>query len=74
MKVLIVGASGMIGRECLAQCLALPAISCVVAFVRRPLPVDVSAHPKLQSVIISDFSAWPQDVLAAQTDAVGMIW
>ncbi|RMJ18263.1 hypothetical protein CDV36_002099 [Fusarium kuroshium] len=74
MKVLIVGASGMIGGEALLQCLANPQISSVVAFVRRELPSDVSNNPKLKSVIIKDFSQWPKDLLLTHADAVGMIW
>ncbi|KAI1427703.1 hypothetical protein F5Y12DRAFT_736512 [Xylaria sp. FL1777] len=74
MKVLITGATGSIGGECLAQCLSHPAISTVVAFVRRDLPANISSHSKLKSVLIKDFSQWPEDVLQAHSDAVGMIW
>ncbi|KAI0517844.1 hypothetical protein F5B22DRAFT_602694 [Xylaria bambusicola] len=74
MKVLIAGASGSIGGECLAQCLAHPKISTVVAFVRRDLPVEVSSHPKLQCAKITDFAQWPEDLLEAHADAAGMIW
>ncbi|KAI0399441.1 hypothetical protein F4802DRAFT_589473 [Xylaria palmicola] len=74
MKVLITGASGSIGGECLNQCLAHPSISTVVAFVRRDLPAAVSGHPKLECVRVKDFSQWPEDVLEAHADAAGMIW
>jgi FlaA1/EpsC-like NDP-sugar epimerase len=74
MKVLIVGASGSIGSECLSQCLSHPSISSVVAFVRRDLPADVSVHPKLNCVFIKDFMNWPVDVLQEHADAGGMIW
>ncbi|KAH6970663.1 hypothetical protein BKA56DRAFT_496937 [Ilyonectria sp. MPI-CAGE-AT-0026] len=74
MKILIVGASGMIGSEVLIQCLAHPRISKVVAFVRQELSAQVSGHPKLESVLIKDFSAWPEDVLQAHKDAAAMIW
>lgn len=74
MKILIVGASGMVGREALIQCLAHPGITRVVAFVRRDLPEDVSGHSKLESFIIKDFSSWPEDVLQRHSDAAAMIW
>ncbi|RYP40158.1 hypothetical protein DL767_001873 [Monosporascus sp. MG133] len=74
MKILIVGASGMIGGEVLIQCLAHLSISSVVAFVRRDLPPDVSGHPKLECVLVKDFSVWPEDVLQAHADAAAMIW
>lgn len=74
MKILIVGASGMIGGEALIQCLAHPRITNVVAFVRRDLPADVSGHPKLECVLVKDFAIWPEDVLQAHADAAAMIW
>ncbi|KAI0814220.1 hypothetical protein GGR55DRAFT_500188 [Xylaria sp. FL0064] len=74
MKVLITGASGSIGGECLAHCLSRPDISTVVAFVRRDLPADISNHPKLKSVLVKDFAHLPEDVLQAHADAAGMIW
>lgn len=74
MKVLIVGASGMIGSEALTQCLANPNITSVIAFARRDLSADVSKHPKLEVVLIKDFAKWPEDVLQAHSDATGMVW
>ncbi|KAI1363208.1 hypothetical protein F5Y08DRAFT_252088 [Xylaria arbuscula] len=74
MKVLITGASGSIGGECLTQCLAHPDISTVVAFVRGDLPADVSSHPKLKCVIMKDFAQWPRNILDEHADATGMIW
>ncbi|KAF4342739.1 hypothetical protein FBEOM_3323 [Fusarium beomiforme] len=73
MKVLFLGASGSIGGEALRQCLAHPKITSVVAFVRRALPADVSDHAKLQTVMIKDFSKWPEDVLLPHVDAAAMI-
>jgi nucleoside-diphosphate-sugar epimerase len=74
MKVLITGASGMIGGEALVQCLDSPKVSQVVAFVRRNLPADDTQNAKLKCVTIKDFSKWPQDVLKQHADASGMIW
>lgn len=74
MKILVVGASGMVGSEALNQCLAHPSISSVVAFVRRDLPAGVSSHPKLECVLVKDFAVWPEDVLQAYADAAAMIW
>ncbi|KAK4084896.1 hypothetical protein Purlil1_10116 [Purpureocillium lilacinum] len=74
MKVLIVGASGMIGGEALLQCLSESRISKVVAFVRRNLPAQVSEHPKLECITIKDFAIWPEAVLQAHAEAAAMIW
>lgn len=74
MKILFVGASGMIGGEVFKHCLAHPSISRVIACVRRELPGDVANHSKLETVIIKDFAAWPDNVLGEHSDAVAMVW
>ena len=52
MRVLILGASGMVGGEVLRACLASENIEHITAIVRRPLD---SAHAKLSQPIHSDF-------------------
>lgn len=74
MKILLTGASGSVGGEVLAHCLNHPQISSVVAFVRRDLPQELSSHRKLESVVMKDFSVWPEEILKSHTDAVAMIW
>ena len=80
-KILIVGASGRIGREALAQALEDPRVGTVVALVRRDLPASIPAsvrtHPKLrcERVTDADFVAWSDTrVLREHADAAGMIW
>jgi uncharacterized protein YbjT (DUF2867 family) len=53
MKVLLFGASGMVGRSVLLACLDDPRVTLVVAVLRRPTGV---AHPKLEERIHGDFS------------------
>jgi nucleoside-diphosphate-sugar epimerase len=53
MKVIITGATGMIGRGVLLECLDHPEVSKVLALVRRPTG---ERHPKLQELIHEDFS------------------
>ncbi|QHN05328.1 NAD-dependent dehydratase [Granulicella sp. WH15] len=43
MKILLLGATGLVGKNVLAQALAHPAITCVIAPTRQPL----APHPKL---------------------------
>jgi hypothetical protein len=74
MKVLFVGASGVIGGGILDQCLAHPNITTVVAFVRRELPPAVSGNSKVKCVIKKDFAQWEDDELRPHTDAAAMIW
>ncbi|MET0330522.1 MAG: epimerase [Dyella sp.] len=48
MKILLFGASGMLGQGVLRECLRDPAVSEVVSVVRRPGAVS---HPKLREIV-----------------------
>lgn len=52
MKVVIAGATGMVGSQLLKIALAERSISEVISFVRR---ADHPGHPKLQEVVLDDF-------------------
>jgi len=53
MKVILFGASGMIGQGVLRECLLDDAVTQVLAVARSPLGV---AHPKLRQVFHDDFT------------------
>ncbi|MGW3512589.1 NAD-dependent epimerase/dehydratase family protein [Streptomyces sp. NPDC000994] len=53
MKVVIFGASGMMGHGVLRACLLDPAVTRVLVVVRRPLGIS---HPKLREIIHQDFT------------------
>jgi uncharacterized protein YbjT (DUF2867 family) len=65
MKLLLVGATGLVGSHVLALALADPRVNSVVAPARRDLP----AHPKLLSPRV-DFDHLPEDEDWWQADAV----
>lgn len=65
MKLMIVGATGLVGGEVLKLALADERIEQVVAPTRTPLP----AHPKLENPIV-DFDVLPEDAAWWQADAV----
>jgi uncharacterized protein YbjT (DUF2867 family) len=65
MKLLLVGATGLVGGHVLRQALAEPRIDLVVAPTRRPLP----EHAKLQAPLV-DFEHLPEDASWWQADAV----
>ena len=65
MKLLLVGATGLVGREVLRLALSDARVSQVVAPVRKPLP----AHPKLDAPLV-DFDRLPPDAPWWQVDAV----
>ncbi|KAL2871643.1 putative nucleoside-diphosphate-sugar epimerase [Aspergillus lucknowensis] len=51
MKVIIAGATGYIGQELLAQCLAHPSITSIVALSRRDVGI---VNPKLRVCLMKD--------------------
>ena len=74
MKLLLTGATGTIGGGALRACLAHPQITKIVAFVRRALPEEISSNPKLETVLVEDFSNWTENLLDRHLDASAMIW
>jgi uncharacterized protein YbjT (DUF2867 family) len=65
MKLLLLGATGLVGREVLRLALADLRVTAIVAPVRKALP----AHPKLQAPSV-DFDRLPPDAPWWRTDAV----
>lgn len=55
MKVVLFGATGMLGQGALIECLDDDAIESVLAIVRRPTG---RSHPKLTELIVEDFLDW----------------
>lgn len=64
-RLLLAGATGLIGQTALAHALASPRVAHVIAPTRRPLP----AHPKLLNPVV-DFEALPGDAAWWRVDAV----
>nr|WP_261538899.1 NAD(P)H-binding protein [Burkholderia multivorans] len=65
MKLLLVGATGLVGRHVLDAALVDPRVERIVVIARRPL----SPHPKLQAVTV-DFEQLPADADWRRADAV----
>ncbi len=53
LNVLITGATGMVGKGVLLECLESPAVTSVIAVHRRPLGMT---HPKLREILHTDFT------------------
>src|ERR1700722_3892427 len=66
MKMLLLGASGLVGKNVLAQALAHPAITSVVAPTRLPL----AAHPKLTNPVSDRLESLLSEGVARGVDAV----
>lgn len=64
-RLMLVGATGLVGGHVLQQALADPAVSQVVAPTRKPL----TPQPKLINPVV-DFERWPEDAEWWAVDAV----
>ena len=70
MKVLILGATGLVGRNALAQALAHPAVTQVIAPTRRPLTKQGKlmnpVAPKLE-LLLPEVASWKPDAAICAT-------
>lgn len=80
MKLILTGATGVVGTECIRLALNHPEVSEVVTLSRRPVsfPDGVSSNAnkkKLQTIILEDFASdYPEDTKAALQGADACIW
>ncbi|KAI4199931.1 MAG: hypothetical protein LQ350_004283 [Teloschistes chrysophthalmus] len=81
MKLIVTGATGLVGSEVIRLALCNPAITSVVAIARKPVLApanDVgteSQTSKLQSVILESWtSPYPESVIRHVKDADACIW
>jgi uncharacterized protein YbjT (DUF2867 family) len=70
MKVLILGATGLVGRNALAQALARPAVTQVIAPTRKPLATKDKlmnpVAPKLE-LLLPEVASWEPDAAICAT-------
>lgn len=64
MKVIVTGATGMVGEGVLLECLANPAVEKVLSVSRRPCG---HTHPKLEECLVADF----RDLAAVEPQLTG---
>jgi uncharacterized protein YbjT (DUF2867 family) len=53
MRIVLTGATGLVGQGVLRTCLDDPAVTAVAALGRRESPLQ---HPKLQDILVEDFA------------------
>ncbi|MCD2191801.1 NAD(P)H-binding protein [Actinomycetospora endophytica] len=71
MKIVLTGATGFVGSRVLDHLVADPAVTAVTCLVRRPVTSD---SPKVASVVVEDFAAYPDALVAHLHDHAGCIW
>ncbi|KAL9586253.1 MAG: hypothetical protein Q9212_001029 [Teloschistes hypoglaucus] len=80
MKLIVTGATGLVGSEVIRLALRNPAVTSVVAIARKPVlaPAHVgteSQTSKLQSVVLESWtSPYPESVIRHVKDADACIW
>ncbi|KAF2679277.1 nucleoside-diphosphate-sugar epimeras-like protein [Lentithecium fluviatile CBS 122367] len=84
MKLILSGSTGLVGTEVIRQSLLNPRITSLVALTRRPIDIaaiaaeiggdkDVSVA-KVKSVMLQDFTNYPEEVKNELADADACIW
>ena len=68
MKVLLYGATGMVGQGVLRECLLDPGVTAVIAVGRTATGLT---HPKLKDLVLPDLAARTRLLQAVQDQGVG---
>lgn len=74
MKVIITGATGLVGRALVRHCIANDKISHALVLTRKPLTEDVAKNPKVTVITHDDFSSYPPKLLEQLAGAEGCLW
>ena len=74
MKLIVTGATGLIGGQVLQQALRHPDVTAVVALTRRQLPAGLAVHERLTTVLVDDFETYPEEVMKKLEGAAGCVW
>lgn len=75
MKLIVAGATGLLGTEIIRQTLQIPEITQVIALARKPIQIDGNLDSsKVKSVVIRDYGEYPDDVKAEFAGADACIW
>ncbi|OAA66699.1 NAD(P)-binding domain protein [Niveomyces insectorum RCEF 264] len=74
MKVIVTGATGLVGRSLVEECIANPRITHALVLTRRPIAQDAAAHSKITEILHDDFGAYPPELMAKLEGAEGCLW
>jgi len=74
MKVIVTGATGLVGSAVVRQCIANEKITHAFVLTRKPLPETVTASTKVTVITHDDFSSYPANLLEKLAGAEACIW
>ena len=74
MKVIITGATGLVGSALVKQCIADERISSVILLARKEPPAEVLKNAKTTFISHQDFSQYPNELLEQMKGAQGCLW
>ncbi|KAG9235139.1 putative nucleoside-diphosphate-sugar epimerase [Amylocarpus encephaloides] len=77
MKLIVAGATGFVGTAVIRQAIHNPAITSIIALARRKTTVPKDAGQdasKVKSVILDDFTKYPENVKSELAGAHACIW
>ncbi|KAF6232479.1 hypothetical protein HO173_009359 [Letharia columbiana] len=73
MHLILTGATGLVGSACLHQMLTNNLVTTVSILSRRPVPM-AEGHPKVKTILHTDFNQYPTEVLNQLKGATGCVW
>ncbi len=74
MKVVIAGATGLIGGGVLREMVRNSAITSIISIGRRELPASIAKDSKLKHIIVEDMGNYSESVLQQLAGAEACIW
>lgn len=75
MKLIVTGATGLVGSEIIKQALSIKEITSIVAVARQPITLDQGVDAsKLKSVVVKDYADYPDNVKDEFSEADACIW
>ncbi|KAK5994283.1 hypothetical protein PT974_04755 [Cladobotryum mycophilum] len=74
MKVIITGATGLVGSSLLHDCISNSEITHIFALTRKPLSQELAASQKLTVIIHDEFLDYPPELLKQLVGAEACLW